>query len=409
MKRSFLYLLALLLLSSCGPKQIPAVGDQTYLVFDNQVVNFVPGKYPKDSVQPDANGIIHLGDGRLLLEKIHVPNFQRSVKVTATVTLKSHGDRWDKSGSLFVIPQNSSTNFLNIWTGKKSFPEPAKELEGLQGIVAGDDYQPVLELMRFMTPFGVGFYSDSTSARKPVYIDKWAKEVQWKEDVTDRISQLEGDVWIGVWVDTWTKEGYQLSATLDFDESDIPCDAKKPTHAEPVLNTVYYIGPQGYPDIFARKNINVNVDIPSGAKNVRLQYIVTGHGGDDGGDEFVQKENIISLDGKKVYDFIPWRTDCASFRRFNPSSGVWLEKRKVQYLDWKAGKYKVKEMEEPIASSDYSRSNWCPGTDVPPVTIPLDSIAAGTHQITFSIPKAQPREGDKMNFWLVSAWLDWDE
>ncbi|WP_194830994.1 lipoprotein [Prolixibacter sp. SD074] len=34
MKRNLFYLLALLLLSSCGPKQIPAVGDQTQPVLE---------------------------------------------------------------------------------------------------------------------------------------------------------------------------------------------------------------------------------------------------------------------------------------------------------------------------------------------------------------------------------------
>lgn len=42
------------------------------------------------------------------------------------------------------------------------------------GIVPGQDYVPTLELMRFMTPFGVGYYSSDndslSSKRRPVYI-----------------------------------------------------------------------------------------------------------------------------------------------------------------------------------------------------------------------------------------------
>lgn len=48
------------------------------------------------------------------------------------------------------------------------------------GIVPGKDYVPTLELMRFMTPFGVGYYSSDndslSSKRRPVYIPKWEKE-----------------------------------------------------------------------------------------------------------------------------------------------------------------------------------------------------------------------------------------
>lgn len=63
-----------------------------------------------------------------------------------------------------------------------------------------------------------------------------------------------------------------------------------------------------------------------------MKYIVTGHGGHSGGDEFVKKRNIVSVDGENVLDFIPWRDDCASFRRFNPGTGVWLIKRLSSYI-----------------------------------------------------------------------------
>ena len=102
--------------------------------------------------------------------------------------------------------------------------------------------------------------------------------------------------------------------------------------------------------------------LPRDARNVELKYIVTGHGGHSGGDEFVQKQNIVSVDGKEALNFIPWRDDCASFRRFNPATGVWLVKRLASYIDGEG--YAMKEVEEPLGSSDLSRSNWCPGSDV---------------------------------------------
>ena len=57
-----------------------------------------------------------------------------------------------------------------------------------------------------------------------------------------------------------------------------------------------------YPDIFARKDVSLDFDIPQGARDVRLKYIVTGHGGHSGGDEFVEKQNIVSVDGVPVLD-----------------------------------------------------------------------------------------------------------
>lgn len=46
----------------------------------------------------------------------------------------------------------------------------------------------------------------------------------------------------------------------------------------------------------------------------------------------MEKRNIVSVDGKEVLNFIPWRDDCASFRRFNPATGVWLIPRVAAYI-----------------------------------------------------------------------------
>ena len=120
-----------------------------------------------------------------------------------------------------------------------------------------------------------------------------------------------------------------------------------------------------------------------------------------------QKRNIISVDGKEVLNFIPWRDDCASFRRFNPATGVWLIKRLASYIGEKG--YTEKEVEEPLASSDLSRSNWCPGSDVVPEEAVIGTLAPGKHTFTVSIPEAQAVDGNKLNHWLVSAYLVWEE
>ncbi|HNP91517.1 peptide-N-glycosidase F-related protein, partial [Macellibacteroides fermentans] len=123
--------------------------------------------------------------------------------------------------------------------------------------------------------------------------------------------------------------------------------------------------------------------------------------------EFVEKRNIISIDGKEVLNFIPWRDDCASFRRFNPATGVWLRERLAAYIG--KGGYQKKLVEEPLASSDLSRSNWCPGSDVKPVEVALPNLGEGSHTITFSIPEAQNIKDNELNHWLISAYLVWDK
>lgn len=391
-------------------KEFAANGNTTIKVFDKTNVHYDPAKLGGFNAA-DADGIIRLVNGRIILKKIQVPHYERNVKVYIKTTIASNGDRWDKTGSCFVLPRKSAINLMTIAEGKNKFPAvDSLKLEKLVGVVAGKDYLPTVELMRFMTPFGVGFYSSNndtlTSKRRPVYIPKWEKCVQWQQDITDLYPLLEDEAYVGVFIDTWTEQGYLASMELQFKESTISCDRIQRRQVMPLLNTVYYIG-QEYPDIFARKPITTDFVLPKGARNVRLKYIVTGHGGHDGGDEFVQKENILSVDGKEVKRFIPWRDDCASFRRFNPATGVWLEKRVASYIGEDG--YTEKEVEEPVASSDFSRSNWCPGTDVVPEEVELGDLKAGRHTFTVDIPKAQPINGNEMNHWLVSAYLVWDE
>lgn len=381
----------------------------TKSVFSNTPILFNPIDYPNGIV--NKNDVIYLGNGRIALKNIETPNLDNFTDVEIKITLVSNGDPWDKSGSCFIIPSTSGINMMDIAAEKEAYPPiDTVNYDNLAGIVQGENYKPTVELMRFMTPFGVGYFSsndDSVSAqRRPVYIDGWAENVVWTQNITDLLPLFKDGAYIGIYIDTWTPEGYIVDVELNFIESSLPCDPFPITYVEPLLNTNYYIG-QNHPDIFSRRDVTIPFKIPENAKNVRLKYIATGHGGHSGGDEFHPQKNILLIDGEEVLNFIPWRNDCASFRRFNPTSGVWLRTRPLAFIG-RGGKREVKEIEEPLASSDLSRSNWCPGSDVPPVEINLPGITPGKHMLTISIPESTPISDDKLNHWLVSAYLVWE-
>lgn len=120
------------------------------------------------------------------------------------------------------------------------------------GIVPGKDYVPTLELMRFMTPFGVGYYSSDndslSSKRRPVYIPKWEKSVTWVQDITDLYPALEREAYVGIYIDTWTAEGYVASMELDVKESKITCDvdAGAPCEAFDEYGVLYRTDLSGY-------------------------------------------------------------------------------------------------------------------------------------------------------------------
>lgn len=399
MKIRIILITLVVLVISChkGPKSIGdfsvPVFEETHLYFDTALKN--------DTV-PDNQDILRLDAGRVLLKKVTLPQYEKQASVQVMVSLKSNGDPWDKSGSLFVIPKSADWSILDLEQEALKATDFKDSLIGVMPYnIKGKIFKPNVELMRFMTPFGIGFFNDDKRVKelKPVYVPQWEDQVVWQQDITQLLPLLEGEVYIGVFIDTWTKEGYEISVNLDFKESKIPNHTKREQIVRPILNTTKYASKQRFIDDFSRKTLQVDLTVERRYKNARLYYIATGHGGHSEGDEFTKKENIIRLDDTIVKQFVPWRDDCASFRRYNPASGVWTEP-----TTWKG-----KEIEERIASSDYSRSNWCPGSEVLPETIDLGDLPAGNHTFEFAIPKAQSIDGDKINYWMVSAYLVYDK
>ncbi|WP_299075295.1 PNGase F N-terminal domain-containing protein [uncultured Paraglaciecola sp.] len=389
-------LLCCVTLLSCQVK-LPSQGNKSLVVFDDTQLYF--DMQLKSA--PQDGTIIRLDAGRVLLKKVRLPRYAIQPKVKVSMTLKSNGDPWDKSGSLFVIPKSKGANLLDFEQGRfglKSLNQPYPAVKA--SATAEFNYLPNVELLRFMTPFGVGFFNqhERTQDRKPPYIPAWKDEVSWTQDISQLLPLLEDEVYIGVYIDTWDNKGYRLSVKLDFNESRYLQQEKRTTKVLPLVNTVKYASDQRLFDGFAQGELTANFELPQGASNAILHYITTGHGGHASGDEFTKKENIISLDSEVLKRFIPWRDDCASFRRFNPSSGTW--KAKDVFLD--------SSSDERIASSDLSRSNWCPGSDVTPQIIELGNIGSGEHQLSIAIPQAQVAKDNEHNYWMVSAYLTYE-
>ena len=367
------------------------------IVFKNQPLNF--GGQKGTDVEA-----VRLMSGRVVYKKVTMPTFRKGTDVKVKLTVRSNGDRWDKSGSCFVVSDPKKLSILSITEKEAKFPKDSYIDDKYAGYVAGENYNPVVELMRFMTPFGVGHYSDNkVKNRRPVYIPTWEKQVVWEHDITDLESLVTGTFYIGVWIDSWTAEGYDFDLELIYSNR-----KQQKVTVLPLVNTIHYVGEQQIPDNFAHKKLEKIFLLKKNIKNVKLHYITTGHGGHSGGDEFIKLKNSVYFDNKLVLDTIPWRDDCASFRRFNPTSGVWLKKDSVSYINSKTNKYDIKEIEERLASSDLSRSNWCPGSSVEPMVVKLNDLKAGSHVLRIKIP-ATPVDGDKLNHWLISAYLTYDE
>jgi GLPGLI family protein len=347
----------------------------TINVFKDQIINFSSEAKSNDSIFRFANGTI-------AVRKIKIPEIKVGSQIFVDVTEQSNGDAYDRTGSFFIIPTNKATSFLDsLKNGVKTLPiynnGNGKEY---QGVVATENYNPVVELMRFFTPFGVKQYNNLQLKDKT-----WAENVLYRQDVSDLRSLLSNqEVWIGINIGNYDKGGHKVSANItihDEEESKVT-----PTQIVPLFctNNIMEMAGQEYGTMFSSdKGLEVTFKLDKPMKNCKLRYITTGHGGWENGDEFVPKKNTIFLDGKETFSFTPWRQDCGSYRLSNPASG---------------------NFPNGLSSSDYSRANWCPGTVTNPIFIDLGDLEAGNHTIQIKIPQGLP-EGSSFNSWNISGVL----
>ncbi|WP_162127305.1 PNGase F N-terminal domain-containing protein [Flavobacterium phycosphaerae] len=347
----------------------------TISVFKDQIINFSEESKSNDSILRFANGTI-------AVRKIKIPEIKSGSQIFVDVTEQSNGDAYDRTGSFFIIPTNKSISFLDgLQNGLKSLPiynnGNGKEY---QGVTATENYNPVVELMRFYTPFGVKQYNTLQLKDKT-----WAENVLYRQDVSNLRTLLSGkEVWVGIFIGNYDKGGHKVSANITIHNEE---ETKKvATQIVPLFctNNIMEMAGQEYGTMFNNeKGLQVTFRLDKPIKNCKLRYITTGHGGWENGDEFVPKKNTIVLDGKETFSFTPWRQDCGSYRLSNPASG---------------------NFPNGLSSSDYSRANWCPGTVTNPINIDLGDLEAGNHSIQIKIPQGAP-EGTSFSSWNVSGVL----
>jgi GLPGLI family protein len=348
----------------------------TISIFKEKIINFSDTSKSNDSIMRFANGTI-------LLRKVLIPNIVKGSQVFMEVTEQSNGDAYDRTGSVFLIPTHKKNSFLEgLQNGVKALPVYDNgNGKSYQGIAATENYSPLLELMRFFTPFGIKQYNTITLKDKI-----WEERVNYRQDISELTAALSGqEVYIGTFIGNYDKGGHKVNVSLTIHPEE-EVVVTKPTEVIPLFNTtnVMEMAGQEYGTLFnSDKGLVVTFTLNKDMKNARLRYITTGHGGWENGDEFVPKRNSIYLDEKEVFHFTPWREDCGSYRLYNPASG---------------------NFPNGLSSSDYSRSNWCPGTSTNPIYVELGNLKAGTHSLQVKIPQGA-NEGPSFSSWNVSGVL----
>ena len=366
-------------------------------VFENEQICW--GKENPTLTDIPFDTTLHYAGGTLILKRIKLPKLPAHYQTFVELRQRSNGDAYDRTGSVFVIPRAGENGVPTFLDGIMHHPDSLPAVVGrngerYQGIVqelstmrkyksAPSAYSPVVELMRFFTPFGVGHFNGR------VKLDglEWEDETFYKQEVTDLKPLLEGEVWIGCFIGNYDGGGHKVSLDIKSYPNDYEwqMDEEQQTDVVSLVNTcnVLEMAGQNYGRIFGTDSITVNFYTEGDEKEITLRYISTGHGGWGGGDEFNPKENEIFIDGQKRFSHTPWRCDCGRYREWNPVSGNF----------WNG-----------LSSSDFSRSGWCPGTATQPVYFDLTGLKPGDHTLTIAIPQGKPMEGG-FSHWNVSATL----
>lgn len=351
----------------------------TIPVFENETINFSDESKSDEKIKRFANGTI-------ILKKIKFPQITKGDNIFVELKQQSNGDAYDRTGTVFFVPEEKSQSFFDgLKNGAKTLPF-YENGNGKQyfGIVSTENYQPSVELMRFFTAFGINKFNHIQLKDKV-----WQTVSPFRQDITELKPALSGkELWIGTFIGNYDKGGHKVGLEFTIHHSDQIVHSNN--KVIPLFNTtnIMEMAGQDYATMFDHdKGLFVEFSLEKDLKNTRLRYITTGHGGWENGDEFIPKPNSIYLDGKLSYSFIPWRTECGSYRLYNPASGNFADG---------------------LSSSDLSRSNWCPGTVTNPVFISLGDLKAGKHSLQIKIPQGK-QEGTGFSSWNVSGVLLGDE
>ena len=378
----------------------------TTRIFDHEQICW--GK-ENDHIEGDRNGwpssymvpmdtVLHYAGGTVILKRVQLPALPPHYQHFIEVHQQSNGDAYDRTGSIFFIQTEGPVSH-NFFDGVNWHPDSLPTIVGhdgqrYQGIVSNENYWAPVEVMRFFTPFGVGKFNE----RMNDYGIDWRDEAYYRQEITD-VYRYGGDVIIGAWIGNYDAGGHLLTVDIKSYPNEYTIPKRDELsgwdpyrQVRPLFNTcnVLEMAGQNYGKLFGTDSLTVSFRIlprlfnGNTLKSARLRYISTGHGGWDGGDEFIPKTNTILIDGKPAFSHTPWRQDCGCYRDLNPVSGNF----------WNG-----------LSSSDYSRSGWCPGTATQPVYFDLSPWADGEeHTLTVAIPQGKPVEG-LFSHWAVSGAL----
>lgn len=161
-------------------------------------------------------------------------------------------------------------------------------------------------------------------------------------------------------------------------------DSSKPPRDIDVLIPLAFDAPfndyqQGASDQLGVTKKTLNFGLERDITDAELVFIISQHGANSGGEEYVRRRHFVRFDGELVLEFTPGRPSCEPFRKYNTQSNGIYGLSPRSDAEWQ------------------SFSNWCPGDVIDTRHVDLKSLVAGQHSVVFDVPDAV-FSGDEGNF-----------
>jgi hypothetical protein len=182
----------------------------TVRIFNDEKINF--GDTIVNPAGDLENVTYRYSKGTVIMKKITLPENMSGHTVFAELTEKSNGDAYDRTGSCFIIPTGKELSFLDALKNDVSvLPKyTGSDSKEYRGITLTGNYEPPIELIRFITPFGINHYNSQVTVKGI----EWEDSVTYKQDVTDLLGTLQGEVWVGVFIGCYDRGGHKVSLGL---------------------------------------------------------------------------------------------------------------------------------------------------------------------------------------------------
>ena len=272
-------------------------------------------------------------------------------KITMNVTIGALCDNYDRIGGvhLALVPKNQTTyalsdtnvkrieigRYITPFMNKNISPTPVPytyNVDNLYSVFSNTDLRNTYDMYVELDVFGVPYAANTQVAG----------------------CSGRNDVFAG---------------TLDFVTSNDPTITTSYNNLLPLLNS-NELNNYNNTDQAGQTVRLVNFNLNQSTDNAKFFIVSTPHGANSGGEEYVRRQNFVSLDNTQVLTFTPGGKSCEPYRMYN-TQGNGIYGPSAQTTAWWS-----------------SWNNWCPGDSVPTRSFTATSLSAGNHTIKYEVPAA---------------------